>query len=121
MDFFPKSPARSVRRGYLLSLASTLNCCNHSLSFSNKSNFIFCAVYLRKNLFAHFLFYVPVELPYQVNVIWHNDKAVHLYPVLLHKKAQAVNDNIFVLVLFQQGLPFKYGGSKKLGVILGKQ
>jgi len=62
-----------------------------------------------------------LNLPYQVNVIWHNDKAVHDYSVLLHKKPQAVIDNIFVLVLFQQGLPFKYGGSKELWVILGKQ
>jgi hypothetical protein len=49
------------------------------------------------------------------------DKGVHLYPVLLHKKPEAVNDIIFVIVLFQQGLPFKYGGSKELWVIHGKQ
>jgi hypothetical protein len=47
--------------------------------------------------------------------------AVHLYAVLLRKKPQAVNDNIFVIVSFEQGLPFKYGGSKELCVILGKQ
>jgi hypothetical protein len=40
---------------------------------------------------------------------------------LLHKKPQAVNDNIFVLVLFQQGLPYECGGSKELWVIPGKQ
>jgi hypothetical protein len=62
-----------------------------------------------------------LNLPYQVNVIWHNDKAVHPYPVLLHKKLQAVNDNLFVLVMFQQGLPLKYGDSRELWVILAKQ
>ena len=49
-----------------------------------------------------------------MNMIDHNYKRVKLYPVVIDKKSQAINDYILVFVRLQYFLPLQIGCREKL-------
>jgi hypothetical protein len=57
-------------------------------------------------------------LPDQMDVIGHDYKSIHFYTSFFLQKQQAINDNLFEEVIFQQKLPVKYGSRKKLRMMI---
>src|SRR6478609_1753397 len=51
-----------------------------------------------------------------MNMIIHDNKSINYYSLIVHKKSQAFNNNIFVFIMNQKFLPFKVSCSKKVGI-----
>ena len=56
------------------------------------------------------------QLPDEMDVVLHDDEAVHDDAVVFDQEAQAIHDNVFILIRLQQRLPLQASGGEELRV-----
>ena len=66
-------------------------------------------------IFTHM---IAQHLPYQMEMVAHNDKPIDQYSFLGGQKIKAIGNNVFVSILFQQWLPLKACYGYELWVLL---
>ncbi|MBS1486156.1 MAG: hypothetical protein JST43_01105 [Bacteroidetes bacterium] len=64
-------------------------------------------------------FVVAQHLPYQMEMVGHDHEPINNNALVFDQKTQAVGDDFFEPVFFEQSLPLQAGHGKKLRVLFG--
>ncbi|MFM8739048.1 MAG: hypothetical protein ACKOC0_02460 [Cytophagales bacterium] len=64
-------------------------------------------------------FVVSLHLPYQMEMVAHDDKRVNMDALVVDQEGQTIGDDVFGPLFFEHVLPLKAGYGKGLRMLLG--
>ena len=75
--------------------------------------------YLLRSMFHELQLYIFLSitrhnLPDEMNMVCHDDKAMYPHYFIFNQVLQAFYNDVFPFIIFQQGKPMKVGGSKEM-------